>query len=56
MARGDAWEALEKAVRDRHDGMSILPGAGAVVRECLPVDVRDVIRRVKSEKRKKGRG
>jgi hypothetical protein len=42
-----AWEALERVVQDRRQGFTNVTGAGAVVRECLPADVRETMRILK---------
>jgi hypothetical protein len=45
--REAAHRELEKVVFERHEGMSRVEGAGALVREVVPSDVKEVISRVR---------
>jgi hypothetical protein len=45
--REAAHQELERVVFERHEGMSGVGGVGAVVREIVPSDVKEVWRRLK---------
>jgi hypothetical protein len=45
--RKAAHQELERVVFERHEGMSGVGGVGVVVREIVPSDVKEVMRRLK---------
>ncbi|KAH7083006.1 hypothetical protein BKA63DRAFT_141596 [Paraphoma chrysanthemicola] len=51
-----AWATLENVVHDRQEGLTGVTGPSTLVRECLPADVKEAMRRVKYAKRVNGQG
>jgi hypothetical protein len=45
--RQAAHSELERVVLERHEGLSGVGGVGATVREAVPADVKEVLRRLR---------